>query len=76
MPVELVILVFVTIIALCMVNPQHYFLVTFAGLVALAVMTKGKSQFVDGDAADMQLGAVSEADGALRHLPRLHSLAE
>jgi hypothetical protein len=70
MPVELVILAFIIIIALCMVNPRHYFLVTFAGIVALAVFKKagGRSGFANGDDADMKLGQTLDEDGNYANL--------
>jgi hypothetical protein len=64
MPVELVILAFVIIIALCMVNPRHYFLVTFAGLIALALFQKTqRSGFADGDEEQMKYGKTLDVDG-------------
>jgi len=70
MPVELVILAFVIVVVLSMVSPRNYFLVTFAGLVALAIfqMRGGTSGFADGDEAQMKLGQTLEEDGTYADL--------
>lgn len=73
MPVELVILAFIIIVSLCCVSPQYYFLVTFGGLLLLALFAKKRSRFVDGDSADMKLGETLAKDGEYGNLIAISS---